>query len=225
MSAGNFSFPTPSQHTTIIGRTGSGKTQAGAWLLSEANFDEMPYIIIDYKGDELLNSIGAIPHSLDADPPTQAGLYIVYPLPDDDETLNTFLWKVHAKGNTGLYFDEGFMVAKLKSLEAILMQGRSKHIPCYILSQRPSWMSRYAFSEASHFMVFHLNDRRDQMKVKEFFRNYNEGRMNKFHSQWYNVNNDRNFILRPVPSADNIRNRFNERLTEMRERNNHKRFI
>lgn len=221
----DFSFPTTGQHTTIIGRTGSGKTQAGAWLLSEANFDEMPYIIFDYKGDQLLNTVGAIPHSIYADPPDKPGLYIVHPMPMEDEAVDHFLWKIHARGRTGLYFDEGFMVAKSKALEAILMQGRSKEIPCTILSQRPSWMSRYAFSEASHFAVFHLNDRRDQMKVKEFFSNYNEGRMAKYHAQWYNVNHDCNFILQPVPGADSITQRFNERLQDMHERNTHKRFI
>lgn len=221
----DFSLPTTKEHTTIIGRTGSGKTQAGAWLLSEAPFDEMPYVIIDYKGDELLNSVGAEPWVVTADPPEKPGLYIVHLRPDQEEELDEFLWKVHAKGYTGLYFDEGFMVAKSKALEAILMQGRSKHIPCFVLSQRPSWMSRYAFSEASHFAVFHLNDRRDQMKVKEFFRNYNEDRLKKYHAQWYAVNHDSNFMLQPVPSADKIRERFDERLTAMRDERNHKRFI
>lgn len=221
----DFSFPETSQHTTIIGRTGSGKTQAGAWLLSHAPFDEMPYVMIDYKGDELLNSVGAEHISIHADPPDAPGLYIAHPLPHEEEAVDKFIWQVHGRGHTGLYFDEGFMVARSKALEAVLMQGRSKRIPCFILSQRPSWISRYAFSEASHFMVFHLNDRRDRMKVKEFMENYNEGRMPEYHSQWYNVNNDCNFILHPVPPADNIRERFETRLTEMRERSAHKHFI
>lgn len=220
-----FEFPSPSQHTTIIGRTGSGKTQCGAWLLSHAPFHEMPYVIVDYKGDELLNSIDATEQSIYADPPDKPGLYIIHPMPHEDEVINSFLWKVHARGNTGLYFDEGFMVAKCKSLEAILMQGRSKKIPCFVLSQRPAWMNRYAFSEASHFAVFHLNDHRDQMKVKEFFRNYQEDRYPEFHAQWYDVKHNRNFILPPVPSSAKILERFDERLTEMRERQSQKHFV
>lgn len=220
-----FSFPEPDQHTTIIGRNGSGKTQCGAFLLSQTNFTEMPYIIVDYKGDQLLRNIGATPISLHAEPPEKPGLYIVHPMPHEDESMGDFLWKVHAQENTGLYFDEGYMVAKQKALEAILMQGRSKHIPCTILSQRPAWMNRYAFSEASHFVVFHLNDRRDRMKVKEFFGRYNEGRMEKYHAQWYNVNQDSNFILQPVPDADTIRESFAEQLSNMREYKNRKLFI
>lgn len=221
----DFRFPSTSQHTTILGRTGSGKTQMGAWLLSHAPFEYMPYIIVDYKGDDLLNSIGATPWAITADPPEERGLYIVHPLPQQLEQLDAFLWKIHRKGNTGLYFDEGFMVAKLPSLEAILMQGRSKHIPCFILSQRPAWISRYAFSEASHFVVFHLNDRRDQQKVLEFFDGYNEERQPKYWSQWYDVNQDANFILQPVPHADIIRQRFINKLDEIRRQKNKKEFI
>lgn len=226
MSAPEFKLPDDSQHTTIIGRTGSGKTQLAAFLLSQANFDEMPYIIVDYKGDALLNSVGAKAISIHADPPREPGLYIAHAIADaDDEAMNGFLWKIYAQENTGIYFDEGFMVAKLPALGPILMQGRSKKIPCFIVSQRPSWMNRHAFSEASHFAVFHLNDRRDQMKVKEFFRNYKEDRIEKYHAQWYDVNQDENFTLQPVPNADTIRNTFVEKLEAMRENANRKRFV
>lgn len=219
-----FNFPSTSEHTTIIGRTGSGKTQAGAWLLSHAPFDQMPYIIVDYKGDALLNSVGATPIGVSAAPPEKPGLYIVHVLPDQNEEMDVFLWKIWQNGHTGIYFDEGFMVAKLKSLEAILMQGRSKHIPVFILSQRPAWMNRYAFSEASHFVVFHLNDRRDQKKVLEFFGDYSEDAPAEYHSQWYSVNHNSNFILQPVSDADTIRERFTKRLDEMNRQSNQKRF-
>ena len=222
----DFPFPKVSEHTTIIGRTGSGKTQCGAWLLSHAPFDEMPYIIFDFKGDQLLNSVKAKPISIYDAPPEKPGLYIVHILPHEIEVVNDFLWKIHrGGGNTGLYFDEGFMVAKCKALEAVLMQGRSMQMPCYILSQRPSWISRYAFSEASHFVVFHLNDRRDRVKVKEFYEEYREDRKEKYHAQWYDVNNDSNFILQPVPCADTIRERFIERLDEIRDTRNTKHFV
>lgn len=220
-----FDFPKTSEHTTIIGRTGSGKTQAGAWLMSHSNFHEMPYIIVDFKGDKLLNSIGAKNISIYDKPPEKPGVYITKLEPRELEPLEDFLYKVHAQGRTGLMFDEGFMVAKIRSLESIYMQGRSLEIPIYTLTQRPSWISRYAFSEASHFAVGHLNDDRDQDKVTHFFRKYNAERTDKFHFQWYNVNDDKNFLLRPVESADTIRSRFEERLDEMKEARNHKFFI
>ena len=220
-----FPFPTVSQHTTILGRNGSGKTQCAAWLLSHAPFDIMPFIIIDHKNDGLINSVGATVITIHENPPSEPGLYILHVLPNQEEEIDDFLWKVYAKGHTGLYFDEGFMVAKLDSVDAILMQGRSKEIPVYMLSQRPVWISRYAFSEASHVIVFHLHHKKDREKVKEFFDKYHDERLPAFHAQWYDVNKDRKFILNPVPSGDSIRERFKKRLTKDEEPKVARRFI
>ena len=52
-----FKLPSFKQRLAIIGRTGSGKTQAGAWILANAPFDKQPYVIVDYKGDDLLGAI------------------------------------------------------------------------------------------------------------------------------------------------------------------------
>lgn len=221
----DFSFPDTSHHTTIIGRTGSGKSVVGMWVVSHAPFDQMPYILIDFKGDELMNSVGATPISVHSKAPTKPGLYIMRPNLDEVDDLDVFLKGVYVNGNTGLFFDEGFVVAKLKTLESIYMQGRAKNIPVFTLTQRPSWISRYAFSEASHFVVGHINDDRDQEKVLHFFRHYNEERGEKYHFQWYNVNDDAKYLLPPVPSPDSIRERFTSRLDEMREKQTRKHFI
>src|ERR1700751_6052757 len=52
-----FRFPKPTQRTVILGATGSGKSVFGLWVLSYMNFEDMPWVIVDYKGDDLLEEI------------------------------------------------------------------------------------------------------------------------------------------------------------------------
>lgn len=223
-----FSLPRPDQHVSIIGRTGSGKTQQGAWLLSESDFDKRPHIIIDYKGDDLLNAIKGIQESPLDNPPTQAGLYISRIMPGQDSEVDNFLWKIWAQNNTCLYIDESYMIDKYShAYNALLTQGRSKNINLYNLTQRPSYCSRFVFSEASHVSVFGLNDKRDRKTAESFVPLDLENKLPKYHSYWYDVNQDETFLMQPVPSRDIILDRFNERIEEMNRNKKHsnRRFI
>lgn len=216
-----FPFPTTSEHTTILGRNGSGKTQCGMWLASHMPFDERPLILVDHKGEAMFNEVDAEDWNVTDPPPVLPGVYHVRCKPHiDDEALEIFLWGVHARGKTCLLFDEAYMVAKFKSLDTILMQGRSKEIQCTMLSQRPSWLSRFAFSESSHFVAYHMHDRRDQKTIREFFNHYDEQKLPDFHAQWYEVKRDKKHLLIPVSDADNIITRFKMRLDEMKQSKN-----
>ena len=82
--AESFRLPNFHQRTAIIGRTGSGKTQFGAWLLSHAPFDKQPYVMIDYKGDDLLNSIDRVREIGLKEVPKHAGLYTIRPTPSEN---------------------------------------------------------------------------------------------------------------------------------------------
>ena len=85
-----FILPATDDRTAVIGRTGSGKTQLALWLLSRMPIDRMPWVIVDYKGDELVNAIDrAIPISYDV-VPIQPGVYILRVLPGEEEKLSEF---------------------------------------------------------------------------------------------------------------------------------------
>src|SRR3954470_23070578 len=102
----SFRWPGLTHRTAVLGRTGSGKTQAATWLLSHADFTRQPWVIVDYKRDPLL---AAIPHvrKIDYDTvPTEPGVYLLQPMPHDAEKMEQWLWKVWAHGRIGLYFDE-----------------------------------------------------------------------------------------------------------------------
>lgn len=215
-----FQLPSTTQRTAIVGRTGSGKSQFGLWLLSCAPFDRMPYIIFDYKNEDM---IGEIEHAEElklGELPSEAGLYVVRPAPGQEEEVEDYLWAIWEKENTGVFVDECYMIDKnSRAFKACLTQGRSKHIPMYLLSQRPVDVSRFVFSESDNHAVFHLNDRRDRETVEKYTPIDKDAPMlPEFHSRWYQVSKHEKYHLLPAPPRANIIERFYDRLKPAKPR-------
>ncbi len=214
--------PNDTQHMLELGRNGSGKTVAGLWHLSRRNFDRKPWIIFDTKGDEVIEKIGHIDgvhHLKLGEMPGKNGLYIVRPMPHQMDATDNFLWQIHARNNIGIYIDEGYALSKSDALNALLTQGRSKHIPIIILSQRPVLLSRFCFSESSFFQVFSLTDKRDRLTVQAFIPPESanlDQRLPPYYSLWYDVKQDRASIFSPVPPSETILGTFRDRLLPKR---------
>jgi hypothetical protein len=214
----DFELPRTDERVAIVGHTGSGKTQQGAWLLSHYDFKTMPFVIIDFKYDDLLNSITNIEQIDLKTTPKKPGLYIVHPMPGEEEQVENFLWKLWARENIGIYTDEGYMIDKnSKAFQSLLTQGRSKNIPMITLSQRPAYLSRFVFTEASHFSIFHLTDIEDEKRVQRFMREPIDERLPQYWSRWYNVQRNKIFHLQPVPERAIIQDRFHARLMPKRK--------
>ena len=219
-ASSDFRIPRDDERLTILGCTGSGKTTLAFWVLSKSPFHQKPYIMVDYKGDDLAGSIDRIKEiGLNEKIPSSPGLYIVRPLPSDIEAMEEWLWKVWHKENTGLFIDEAYLLPNKNALKNLLAQGRSKRIPVIAASQRPVDVPRSIFSEASHIALFRLNDRRDKKIVAEFTpEGMTEKRLPDYHSFWYNVADHKiddpvpYFTLQPVPNADEIADVINDRL-------------
>ena len=210
-----FRLPNTTQRTAVVGKTGSGKTQFGMWLLSHAAFDVQPYIIYDFKGEEFIQEIEYV-QEIDLNTvPTEPGLYVVRPIPGQEDQVEQQLWKVWQQENVGLFIDECYMIDKYsKAFKACLTQGRSKHIPMYLLSQRPVQVDRFVFSEADFHAVFFLNDERDRDVVGKYMPPDVEldERLPEYYCRWYDVSCDQFVILSPVPDRASILERFNTRL-------------
>lgn len=213
-----FVLPNETHRTAIFGRTGSGKTQFGTFILSEAPFDRQPYVMVNYKGDKLLKSIDRARQIGLNEVPKYPGLYHLQPEPDDDEEMETWLRNVWKHENIGLFFDEMYMLPDKRALRSILTQGRSKHIPAICLSQRPVWLSRFVISEADYLACFHLHDIKDRAAVQALMpHGALKTRLQNYHCQWYDVGQDQLFPLAPCPDADSILDRIDERLSPKRK--------
>lgn len=213
-----FVLPKHDKRTAIIGSTGSGKTQLAAWLLSSRDFYSRPWFIIDFKGEKLIADIGAREISVYVIPPKEPGLYVIRPVVGrDDAALETFLWRVWEQEEAGLYTDEGFMLGNRNpAVNALLTQGRSKHIEMITLIQRPVWCSKFIFSEANHFYIMRLTLEDDRKYVASYLDGTEIGRLPKFHSYWYNVDEQEGLFLRPVPSRAEILATFRKRMESER---------
>lgn len=158
-------FPDDSHRHAIVGTTGSGKTTFGLWCLSRRSYDAMPWIILDAKHDSVIARIPRLTQiRVDQKPPVRRGLYVARPTVAefDDGVVSAFLYDIWRNEHTGIFIDEGYAFNRFdKALKTVLTQGRSKHIPVISLSQKPSWVSPFLFSESEFKSVFYLDQPAD----------------------------------------------------------------
>lgn len=204
-------FPGPEDHVAVIGRNGSGKTFGGMWLMSARDFNVQPGLIINSKGDSLIDEISEIKgvHTIGInDTPGDQGLYIVNPLPSEGDALNQLFKRCWEKENITIYIDEGYSIQNDEWFNACLTQGRSKHVNLIVLSQRPAWISKYVFSECNFVMLFNLQIKDDRKKVAEFVPVDKDYRLPPYCSYWYNVKDNSLVEFSPVPNKSVIISTF-----------------
>jgi hypothetical protein len=209
-------MPRDDEHVAVFGRNGTGKTQASVWQLSERSFDKMPWVVINSKDDELINRIpGTFDLDLDDGAPRWPGIYVVRSAIADKEEkdeLNGLLARIWSRQKTGIYFDEASDATGLSWFRRCLRQGRSRRVPIIAVTQRPLWLDRYVWSEASFYQGFQLNLADDRETADRMVPHYKQVHLPPFHSLWHDVKAPATFRLLPVPDQDAILQRFRERL-------------
>lgn len=211
-----FTLPNKRQRIAVIGHTGCGKTVQSVWMLSQADIEKMPWVAIDYKGDELVNSIPYHQEIGYGDLPKKPGVHILHARPDQNDKVEEFLWKVWERGNTGVFVDEAYTMPDKGAYQSLLIQGRSKNIPMINCTQKPSWIPGQVFSESDYYSVFHVNDKRDRKRINEFMPVDLDSQIPDYHSWYYRVKDRQRFLLRPVPDEDTILETFARRLAPKR---------
>jgi len=212
-------FPNDTQRLSIVGATGSGKTIAALWHLSHRDYMSKPWVIYDFKTDEAINGLEYAQHIEVTDPPPEKpGIYIAHPHPSQVPEVEEQMWQIWERGDTGVYIDEGYMVgSNNKAFRALLTQGRSRHVPMIVLSQRPVWMDRFVFSESEYFQIFRLQHKKDYENVQQFVPVALKERLPEFHSYYYDVGRDEVVVLKPVPDKDAIIHTFNTRMRKLQK--------
>lgn len=221
-------FPNDTERLVLVGATGSGKTHAALWHLSRRDYDEKPWVIYNWKLDEFIDSLpGTFELDVNAPAPKHPGLYVVHPVPeDDDEAVDAQMTDIWKEEDIGVFVDEGYMVSRSnKGFRKLLTQGRSKHIPMIIATQRPVLIDRFVFTESEFKQVFRLQDDDDWLVVKRYFSQVISlrklyplsGKSRKHWSYYYDGTEDRAEVMRPVPDQAAIRATFAAKLAGLRE--------
>lgn len=215
-----YRLPTDANRHMIVGMTGTGKTQAGLFYLSKRSYNRMPWTIIDFKRDKIINDI---PRLQEYDYrqrklPKAAGLYVVRPDPrDDPDDMEQFLFRIWDRENHGFFLDEGYMISQYsKGLKALLTQGRSKRTPGILLSQRPAFVSHFLLSESEFLQSFYLRNPRDLQRMRDTIYTDDLPGHKTYRSVYYDVEKNQLTELKPVPSKEEIFSRFNDRIPRRR---------
>ena len=211
-------LPNDSQRLLIVGATGSGKTQAALWHLSHRTYTSMSWVVYNTKADSTIDSI---PYSeqIEIDQvPVKPGVFIVKPLPHEQEALEAHQWEIWKRGSMGVYVDEGYAMGNHnQAFRALLTQGRSKYIPMIVLSQRPVWLDRFAFSESEFMQAFRLQHAKDRAAMEELIPAPLD-RLPAYHSWYYDALGNRTYRMAPVPRLEIIHATFARRLAPERSR-------
>jgi hypothetical protein len=201
-----FRLPGAADRTVVIGKTGSGKTTFAAWLLSKQRFDKRPWVILEFKYEELWERVGrsTIRKIGLNDMPGKRGLYRLPVDPGQEDALEDWLWKIRKRGNVGIFCDE-VAHAQGNAYKAILRQGRALRIPVISCTQRPVNVHREIFSESSFISIFKMNDKRDYKIIAEFAGDFPIDRtLPPRWSYWIDKDNDKCLTLQPVPDPVEI---------------------
>jgi hypothetical protein len=202
-----YRVPTESETLAIIGMNGSGKTQGGAFVLSRMRFQEYPFILMNFKREEMFAEFNPFPMTSFTNIPRTPGIYNLNCTPYDVEEGKTdeFFLAVHQQGNCGIFIDECMEIGNSKALRLCLTQGRSLKIPMIICTQRPKLVPVAVFTEAKQYMIYDQTHPDDRKLIAGYVRQEKPlPDLNRYWFWWYDKVDKQLLKMRPVPDRNNI---------------------
>lgn len=176
----------PGERAAIVGGTGSGKTALACFMLDHHN--RAPTIIYDTKIEPKFTALDRVAivqdengiqkcyHNGDIDfiimrPPAH--------LIHDERYLDDLLLMHFTRyPGSDCYIDElytfGIGVKPRAGMTAMITRGRSKGLTVFTATQRPAFVPVVTLSEAQHYFVFNLQNRKDVKRMGDFIPNFEE---------------------------------------------------
>lgn len=164
------------EHVTIVGMTGSGKTTLAKTLLDMRTWRIMLVTKPDdlsWRGWSTARAASAIkprPSQYPGEPDQGTSWRLWPPYEQSGGQFKLAFDRAWSQGGWTFYVDETYHVQH-KGLEndlvKLLTQGRSKRLSLVCGVQRPAWVSRFVFSEATHVFCFQCGDKRDLKALRD----------------------------------------------------------
>lgn len=147
------------QHLAIIGQTGTGKT-----TLARAILDTRTYLLALQSKERAKVEYGGIrvKRARDMDRLTATRVELRPPYERQYEEFATALIKAYHQGGWTIYLDELYYLDQLglsPFIDRILTQGREDKLTIVSGMQRPVKVTRFAISQSTHVVSFHLEGR------------------------------------------------------------------
>ena len=150
----------PSEHLSLIGQTGTGKSTLAAHLLKSRHYK----LVLRSKPDTVKYATDrTIRRAQGMDNSRYDSFTLVPRYEDQRREFYLALERAWKHGGWTVYCDELFYLSErlhlVEPIERLLTQGRSKGISVAIGMQRPARVSRFAISESTHVLSFGLEGR------------------------------------------------------------------
>lgn len=184
--------PRHGERALVVGQSGSGKTQLSKWLLwhmpgaiiydtkTEPAFDEMGPIVS--TTDEAFEVFAEEGHDVDYVIVRPPPWMIAHPMALDEMLLDHY---ERGHGVTA-YLDEAYQFHKNgrpgPGYLSLLTRGRSREITTITSSQRPAFLSLFAFTELNHLFALRLQHDDDRQRLSNVIANYHKrAKVPQFH--------------------------------------------